>query len=193
MYAFFDVETDGLPKDYNAPVTNVDNWPRIVQIAWAVYDKNAYLVNSANYIIGQQGRNIPKSITDIHGITNEMVNTYGVTIHSAIGAFEEFCLSNYIRYLIAHNIYFDLPVIKAERIRTGFDSVINKALICTMHESTNYCKLPAKWGYKWPKLQELHTKLFDHGFEDSHNAMIDVFATAKCFFALKEEGVIKCQ
>jgi DNA polymerase III alpha subunit (gram-positive type) len=193
MYAFFDVETDGLPKDYNAPATNIDNWPHIVQLAWAIYDENAYLVNSASYIITQGGRELSENVIKIHGITDNMINIYGDSAYNVIRAFDKFCLDISVERLIAHNIKFDLRVVEAERLRLKLPIMASKKLTCTMHESTNYCNLPAKWGYKWPKLQELHTKLFDHGFEDSHNAMIDVFATAKCFFALKEEGVIKCQ
>ena len=31
---FFDTETTGLPSDYNAPINNSHNWPRLVQISW---------------------------------------------------------------------------------------------------------------------------------------------------------------
>ena len=40
MYLFFDTETTGLPKNWNAPIQNVNNWPRMVQIAWLLYDNN---------------------------------------------------------------------------------------------------------------------------------------------------------
>ena len=39
MYLFFDTETTGLPKRWNAPVTEVDNWPRLVQLAWISCDE----------------------------------------------------------------------------------------------------------------------------------------------------------
>ena len=29
MYIVFDTETTGLPKDFSAPITDFDNWPRI--------------------------------------------------------------------------------------------------------------------------------------------------------------------
>jgi hypothetical protein len=34
MYLFFDTETTGLPKSWKAPVTDVNNWPRLVQLAF---------------------------------------------------------------------------------------------------------------------------------------------------------------
>ena len=39
MYLIFDTETTGLPKSWNAPITNTDNWPRCVQIAWQLHDE----------------------------------------------------------------------------------------------------------------------------------------------------------
>ena len=51
MYLFFDIETTGLPKVRDASITNLSNWPRIVQLAWLRYDKNQNLTSEANYII----------------------------------------------------------------------------------------------------------------------------------------------
>lgn len=36
-YLFIDTETTGLPKEYDAPYTDIDNWPRLVQLAWIVF------------------------------------------------------------------------------------------------------------------------------------------------------------
>ena len=60
-----------------------------------------------------------------------------------------------------------------------------------MQSSTNYCAIPGFYGnYKWPTLDELHRKLFNTGFEDAHDASVDINATAKCFWELKRRGVI---
>jgi DNA polymerase III epsilon subunit-like protein len=40
MYLFFDTETSGLPKNPQLSHTEVDNWPRLVQIAWVLFSKN---------------------------------------------------------------------------------------------------------------------------------------------------------
>ena len=45
-------------------------------------------------------------------------------------------------------------------------------------------------GFKFPKLVELHEKLFGTGIEDAHTALGDVKTTARCFFALLERGLI---
>ena len=59
-----------------------------------------------------------------------------------------------------------------------------------MKMSTNYCKIPGSYGYKWPSLSELHYKLFGSHFQEAHNADIDVEVCAKCFFELKRIGII---
>ena len=44
MYLIFDTETTGLPKKFNAPITDLDNWPRLVQLAYLVYDFDGNLI-----------------------------------------------------------------------------------------------------------------------------------------------------
>ena len=51
MYLIFDTETTGLPKNWNAPVTDVDNWPRCVQIAWQLHDREGKLLEDAYKIL----------------------------------------------------------------------------------------------------------------------------------------------
>ncbi len=188
MYGFFDVETDGLPKNYSARISDVNNWPHIVQIAWALYDENGYLVKSFSSIIDQDGRKLSEKVTKIHGITDKMIMRCGLPICEALKYFNIFCWS-YADTMVAHNIKFDFKVVQAENIRNRLPMLTDSSMACTMLSSVDKCKLPGKYGYKWPKLQELHTKLFGTTFEGAHNAMLDVFATAKCFFALKNLGV----
>ena len=44
MYLVFDTETTGLPRNFDAPISDSDNWPRMVQIAWQLHDENGNLV-----------------------------------------------------------------------------------------------------------------------------------------------------
>ena len=96
---------------------------------------------------------------------------------------------------IGHNISFDINIIAAELYRLGYstkqinDEFINHHKICTMMSSTEYCGIPSRRGLKWPTLSELYKKLFKDEF-DAHHAKNDVEATAKCFFALLEKGII---
>ena len=62
-----------------------------------------------------------------------------------------------------------------------------KSLFCTMKSSTNLCRLPGRYGnFKWPKLTELYKFLFNEEMEGAHDAMVDVRATRKCYYRLKE-------
>ncbi len=44
MHIIFDTETVGLPKSWNAPFSDLENWPRMVQIAWMIFDENQKLI-----------------------------------------------------------------------------------------------------------------------------------------------------
>ena len=69
MYIIFDTETTGLPRDYNAPMSDVDNWPRLVQIAWQLHDERGKLLSNHNYIVKPEGVTIPYNAEKVHGIS----------------------------------------------------------------------------------------------------------------------------
>ena len=71
MFIIFDTETTGLPKRDNAPVNEVDNWPRVVQIAWQVHDGSGDLTEHHNVLIQPDGYEIPYSAEKVHGISTE--------------------------------------------------------------------------------------------------------------------------
>ena len=59
MYLIFDTETTGLPKRFNAPITDIDNWPRCIQIAWQLHDADGSLIEHQDFIIKPEGFEIP--------------------------------------------------------------------------------------------------------------------------------------
>ncbi len=189
MYLFFDTETTGLPKNWKAPVTDLNNWPRLVQLAFLYYNKEGIKLDGGNFIIKPEGYSISKESSNIHRITNERAISEGVSLKSVLEIFQPYISQS--EFLVAHNISFDEKIIGAEFLRINMDSGLNgKKKICTMEKATNYCKLEGPYGYKWPKLSELHYKLFNIVFEESHNAEVDIHATAKCFWELKKLGLI---
>ena len=188
-YLIFDTETTGLPKNWKAPVSDIDNWPRLVQIAWLQCDNSGNVLSSSDYIVKPQGFTIPKDAEKIHRISNEKAMTEGVALKKVLNHFS--IAINESNCLVAHNMSFDEKIVGAEFIRENIkNNLFDIPIICTMESSTDYCKLPGPYGYKWPSLSELHYKLFNHNFEEAHNANIDVKACAKCFFKLKSEGVL---
>ena len=87
---------------------------------------------------------------------------------------------------------FDSKIIGSELVRNKLPtSLFSKELFCTMIASKNFCEIPGKYGFKWPKLSELYIKLFGEDFEEAHNASADIEATAKCFWKLMDKNIIE--
>ncbi len=189
MYLFFDTETTGLPPDWNATVTNTTNWPRMVQLAWLLYEPTGKLVESDSHIIFPEGFTIPRDATALHGITTKMAVDQGENLTTILELLDTLVAEATL--LVAHNMRFDEKIIGAEFIRNKMNNALaGKPKICTMESATPFCGIPGRYGYKWPKLSELHYKLFREYFDEAHNAAVDIAATAKCFWELRRLGVI---
>ncbi|GAB2493048.1 DNA polymerase III subunit alpha [Algoriphagus taiwanensis] len=192
MYIIFDTETTGLPRDYNAPMSDVDNWPRLVQIAWQLHDARGKLISNHNYIIRPEGFTIPYNAEKVHGISTKRALAEGHDLKEILQLFREDVVQ--AKFLVGHNIGFDINVVGSEYLRAEFVMPMEgKAELDTKDISTDFCALPGGKGgkFKWPTLTELHQKLFGVGFEDAHDAAYDVDATARCFFGLITQGVQK--
>ena len=188
-YLFFDTETTGVPRDYNAPASNTRNWPRLVQLGWIVTDEEGNVLSQGNEIVKPEGFVIPADAARVHGITTEKAQREGKPLREVIEAFLKD--AEQAECIVGHNISFDQKVVGAELHRLGIPDTISTAKsLCTMQAGTDYCKIPGYYGYKWPKLQELHYKLFGCDFEDAHDAMADITATKKCFFEMRKRGLI---
>jgi DNA polymerase III epsilon subunit-like protein len=189
MILFFDTETTGLPENWKAPVTDINNWPRMVQLAYLLYDNNGNKIKGGDYIIKPNGFSIPVEASQIYGITNERALSAGVEIGDVLKVFDK--LLEQADFVVAHNMSFDEKIIGAEFVRRNLENnLAQKNKICTMLAATDFCAIPGNYGYKWPKLSELHYKLFNSNFEEAHNAAIDIDATAKCFWELIKRGVL---
>jgi DNA polymerase-3 subunit epsilon len=190
MYIFFDTETNGLPKSWGASADQVDNWPRVTQLAYQIYDEEGKLIKEFASLIKPDGWTIPKEPFFIkNNMSTERSEAEGKPMSQILPSYvihREQC-----KVSVAHNYSFDGPIMRAEMIRAGINKEFNSKKVCTMKASTEFCKLPGKNGYKWPKLEELHRILFGHDFYGAHDALSDVMATAKCFFELKNRNVIK--
>ncbi len=195
LYLVYDTETTGLPKNWGAPVEDVENWPRIVQFCFGIYNEKGKEISFSNFIIIPEGFEIPAAVAEIHGVTQERAMAEGVSIKNAMAIFAAAALMS--NAYVAHNIGFDRKVVGAEieRIKklfgTGNDFIPLMEELDTMKNGTALCKIPgARGGYKWPKLQELHMELFGENFDGAHDAMNDVRACAKCFFEMKKRNLI---
>ena len=192
MYLVFDTETTGLPKKWNAPLSDLDNWPRCVQLAWQLHDSKGILISSHSYLIKPDNYNIPYESEKIHGISTALATNIGYDLVSVLNKFiKDLSLAGFI---IGHNVKFDLNIIGAELLRVSSDvNLLEKDILDTCTELTaNVCKIPGGRGgkFKFPTLIELYSFLFNDNFSEAHNASADVEATARAFFELVRIGII---
>ncbi|MEM9928318.1 MAG: 3'-5' exonuclease [Bacteroidota bacterium] len=193
MLLFFDTETTGLPKNWNAPSSAIRNWPRLVQLAWILTNEDGEIQESYSTIIRPEGFTIPRSASDIHRVTQARALAEGQPLTDVLSAFTTALAQ--ANQLIAHNIDFDEKILGCEFYRsTGKDPLLRVRKACTMKDDAiiAWAAIPPKrYGtYKWPTLEQLHRKLFNTGIPAAHDALVDVEATVRCWVGLKEKGVI---
>ena len=191
MYLIYDTETTGLPKNFSAPVTDSENWPRLVQIAWQLHNDMGELIEVKNFIVRPEGFTIPYNAEKIHGISTKRALEQGVDLSFVLKEFNKSISKS--NFIVGHNISFDINIMGAEFYRAQIEtSLMNEKTIDTKEVSTDFCAIPGGRGgkFKWPTLTELHVKLFDEGFNEAHNASADVEATTRCFLELIRLKVI---
>jgi len=205
----FDTETTGLPKTKIINPDTLHLWPHIVQLSFVIYDTETNtIVESKDYII-----KVDKSViiedesTKIHGITNEISKVKGIPIEDAFNEFFYYLRS--ANKLVGHNVSFDINMIKIEllriiylhkykaskmkitEIKTNLHYLTNyKNVVCTLQESIELCdiKVIDKYGKtytKWPRLLELHQKLFQTTPNNLHNSFNDILVTLRCYVKMK--------
>ena len=186
---FFDTETTGLPKNWKAPVSEVDNWPRMIQLSWMLCDETGKELDASAHIIAPVGFEIPAEASAVHGITTERAMREGQNLIEVLVMIDARIRTADV--MVGHNVSFDRKILGAEFIRNGMEDVLHgKERVCTMYGATKFCNLPGKFGPKWPKLIELHRNLFGKDFDGAHDAGADVLACKTCYFELKRIGVL---
>jgi len=191
MFLIFDTETTGLPKNYAAPLTDIDNWPRAVQIAWQLHDVFGNLIEHQDYIIVPDGFNIPYDAERVHGISTDLARTQGIPMQEVLSKFNVALSKS--KYIVGQNVGFDVNIMGCEFYRYGVESPLTQMpLLDTCTEFTaELLKLPGGRGgkFKLPTLTELHEYLFGEPFAEAHNAVADVEATTRCFLELVKREV----
>ncbi len=186
MYLIFDTETTGLPKRWDAPITDTGNWPRCIQIAWQLHDEMGKLIEHQDYLVKPEGFNIPYDAERIHGISTELAEADGIYLSEVLEKFN-MALSK-TKFIVGQNLGFDINIMGCEFYRLGIESPMGQLPVldtCT-EVTANLLKLPGGRGgkFKLPTLTELHQYLFDTPFAEAHNATADVEATTRCFLEL---------
>lgn len=195
FYFFLDIESTGLLPyvfDFEYRKKRI---PKIVQIAWKIFDAEGRLVKGENFIIRQE-KDVPNSAFLVHGISKEKSISKGVDFN--VMAEKLIFDIKKCEVLVAHNARFDFVILQAELLKNKFRFSLEKMKIyCTMLNTTNMCRIKKTTGYsgyKWPKLEELVQKVFIGNYDNKltisgvHDAEVDVVLTAKCFFKLQKKG-----
>ncbi len=186
MYLIFDTETTGLPKRWDAPITDTDNWPRCIQMAWQLHDALGNCIEHQDYLVQPDGFNIPYDAEKIHGISTELAQEQGVPLTTVLEKFNE-ALSK-TKFIVGQNLKFDLNIMGAEFVRAAIANPLQELPVldtCT-EQTASLCQIPGgRYGkFKLPTLTELHDYLFNVPFDEAHNATADVEATTRCFLEL---------
>ncbi|MFT6797542.1 MAG: DNA polymerase-3 subunit alpha, partial [Maribacter sp.] len=162
MYLIFDTETTGLPKNWNAPYTDSDNWPRCIQIAWQLHDEMGKVVEYEDYLVRPDGFNIPYDAEQIHGISTALAEQKGIPLSAVLEKFNAAMAKT--KFIIGQNVKFDLNIMGAEFHRLGVENPLQELPVldtCTEH-TAKLCQIPGGRGgkFKLPTLTELHQHLF---------------------------------
>ena len=205
----FDTETTGLPKSKIINPDTLNLWPHIVQFSYIIYDTvlNDIVETCDSIVKLEDGITIPEDSTKIHGITDEISKKNGIEIDLILEDF--FYHLRNVDLLVGHNVSFDINMIKVELLRIIYENHLNisedeiktikynlhfltnyKNICCTLQSSIELCNIKAinKFGkeyVKFPKLLELHQKLFESTPNNLHNSFNDILVTLRCYIKLK--------
>ena len=192
---FIDTETTGRPKSYSAPISDLDNWPRLVEVAWLVGSENenreVTLGKPTTCVVMPDGFRIPWDAVKIHGITTADALETGEPLEQVLSMLRQ-AIQDADR-IVAHNVSFDVPVLRAEFLRAMLDDPLEKKVtVCTMQDLTDWCQIPdpCGGGWKFPNLMELHVKLFGRKFRGAHHAENDVVVCAACYREARRRGLL---
>ncbi len=178
---FIDTETSEKPRSWEAPPTESDKWPYIVQIAWRIYDYEERLISAREFFIEAKDYSIKEKSRRIHGISEEMANARGVARKEALKALYK-DLKRYKPLIVGHFVALDLIMVQAGFTRAGIKNIIPEyKAFCTMRATSDYMQMNDR---NYPQLGELYQILFKKKMIREHNAAGDVQAVAECFFEL---------
>ena len=210
--AVFDTETTGLPKSKLINEITLQLWPHIVQFSYIIYDTELHkIIKTVDLVIKiPENINISDEVSDIHGITNFISQTSQHKIEDALIHFSNDYLNYNIDLIVGHNLSFDLNMLKVELMREinnknnlspkrMFSQLLDNLndmkqdsseLYCTMQKTIELCNLKTTTKYgkeyvKFPKLSELHMKLFNSSPRNLHNSLNDVLICLRCYYMLE--------
>ena len=186
----FDTETNG-KREKNSSLAME---PAITQIAAVLYLGRRPVAHLSCFVHPLDGMGKPAAIPTEQffidaGITQETVDAVGRPLKTGLAEFNQ--MIKVADRLIAHNMQFDDPITRGNYMRLSAPQreYWDTPKFCTMKTLEPILKLPGKYGYKFPSLDESYRALVDPmGFEGAHDAMADVEACTKVLWAIEDKG-----
>jgi DNA polymerase-3 subunit alpha len=205
-----DTETNGLPKNRYAPISEPGIWPAILQLSWTEFTVDGRnLRQEATRNIGLALHpSIPwdAGAAAIHGVS-EAEARRGSAPAKALLEFGE--ALHRCQVVVAHNMSFDKPVIRAAAHAEwllGGDAALREIWVpgiqelCTMIETRDIVRIPSPYNpasgkFKVPKLNELYTWLYGHPYDVSgatlHSSVSDTHCLEQCVRMMLRRGLIR--
>jgi len=191
MYLIFDIATTQEKQILEAKEVYDREWPRLIQIAWTVFDQNYKHIDFQAYYIKPEQFTIANGSILSPRISQATLEQRGLPINIILNKIFDAFEQN--EYWIAHDIDYNLDVIEYELLQEDFlmaewvELAESKNILCTQNDDrvVKYFnkKLDPGSG-RLPKLDELYYELFNEKLKVSFNAEIDVLSIAKCFWEL---------
>ncbi len=184
---FIDTETSGLPKNWNLPYSDNNNWPYAVQVAWIIYTKDKVEIKREDHYIKDNDFDISASAFKIHGITREFLDQQGEYRQDIMELLYQ-DLNEYQPLVVGHFIELDYHITGVDFYRVGMENPMNNLpMFCTMLGTKQFIRNPQ---VEHLRLSQLYSLLFEKVLHYQHNAMVDALATADCFFKLVQMGSV---
>lgn len=184
---FIDTETSDKPREWKAPTAQVDKWPYLLQVSWAVYEFTGKFVIKRNFYINPGEIIIHKDSLQLHGISLDFLKNNGIQRKEVLQQLSN-DLEKFSPFIVGHFLKFDLKMLEVGFNRIGIDQdLLPFTKFCTMQHTRHFLKDTST---RYLRLNELYQKLFSKELANQHDATVDVDATKDCFFELLKQGDI---
>lgn len=191
MYLVYDVTPTEKPKNYKAPFSEVNSWPRMMHVSWILLGQDMKPIEDFDCVVIPEGYNATKKIDNYGKLDDGERDRKATSLDDVLKQFAQ--TVEKAKYLISHNANMNACVLAAEYMRKGeHPNLFTLEHICLMQEATWYCKIPNnRGGYKWPSLTELYAILFKQRYTPAGNARADVIAATRSFLMLHKIGELE--
>lgn len=179
MNLIFKVQTYNEPIDLSAPISDLDNWPRVAGLSWVIVNDEGKLVRGFTFkLLHDVGKlDFPEAV----GV--DLTNN-GIPATRVISKF----LSDYdsCRTLIAHNLKRDYSILAAEAVRYRLQAKTRiETRICTQTD------IEEIYGREGRALSDLYYSLFEAEIDDDLGFQTEVTVLVDIVKELIERGILK--